>query len=130
MEIILIVLIFIIEIAAEVVLQIFMSLGFESVVKSLKGSKDISKYLAFSGLAIFGGLFGLFSFFIYPHRIMNNPLFPGVSLVISPIIVGYIMYTFGKMRVESGKETSYLSTFRGGLIFAFAYALIRFLLIS
>jgi hypothetical protein len=128
MEIILeIILTALFEILPGSILQIFIN----AVYLNFKNAKEYNKThkaLALLGSFLLGSIFGLISYFIYPNRIINNVLFPGISLFISPIIVGVIMKILGEKRIEAGKGITILATFGGGGLFAFSYASIRFLL--
>lgn len=119
----------IIDALFQFIIEFLIALGYESIVNSFKELKSANKYLALAGCAIAGTIIGLISYFIYPKRIFNNSSFYGLSLLISPIIVGFIMKIWGERRIHSNKRISVLSTFWGGAVFALAYSIIRFLLI-
>jgi len=122
----------IIGLIAEIIIQIIIEgllfFGFDSLAGSFKEYKIANKYLAITGCFLLGGIVGLISYSIYPHPIVKSTFFPGISIIISPVFVGLVMKKLGDVRIKSGKRISILLTFLGGAVFAFAYALVRFLL--
>jgi hypothetical protein len=61
---------------------------------------------------------------------MPSLLVPGVSLVLSPLSAGLVMKAFGDWRRRRGGDPSFLATFWGGALFAFSFALVRWLMVG
>lgn len=124
----------IVELIVEILLYTIgdwlVTLGFESIAHSFKRQKDASKYLALIGCVFIGSLLGIISYFIYPYRIVSTSSFSGISLIVSPLIVGLIMKKIGVHRIKTNKPISVLATFEGGTLFAFSMSLLRFLLVN
>jgi hypothetical protein len=51
-----------------------------------------------------------------------------LSLVLAPLATGLVMHLYGRWRRGRGHDTTYLATFWGGSLLAFAMALTRFLM--
>jgi hypothetical protein len=74
------------------------------------------------GGAIAGGITTL----LVPYRVLDTPHLRGASLVLSPLITGIVMKAYGSRRERQGLKPSYVATFWGGALFAFAMAAVRF----
>lgn len=118
------------DIILEVIIPLIAELGSESISRKLFKNKTVNKYFALFGYIILGSLFGFVSYLIYPKRIVDTGALSGISIVVSPIIVGLIMKKWGEHRTRSKKNITVLATFWGGALFAFAYAIVRYLLIT
>lgn len=104
----------ILEVIVQVIIEVLVFFGYESLASSFKEYKSANKYLAIIGCLLLGAVFGLTTYFIYPHPIIKKSLFPGISLIVSPLIVGLVMKKLGDVRIKSSKRISILLTFRGG----------------
>ncbi|MCI0707868.1 MAG: hypothetical protein L0Y80_10675 [Ignavibacteriae bacterium] len=94
---------------------------------SFKPQRETNRIVALIGCLFLGAFFGYLGLLIYPHRIVKEPILPGVSLVAVPVLAGLVMHYVGEWKKERGKQTSTIATFWGGAIFAFGSSLIRFL---
>jgi hypothetical protein len=81
------------------------------------------------GLLLLGAMLGGLSWVVWPHRIVGARAYPGVSLLVSPVVNGLLADALGSWRVNHGRPRTYVSTFWGGALFAFGCALVRFLLV-
>ncbi|MES2521380.1 MAG: hypothetical protein V4617_01690 [Gemmatimonadota bacterium] len=86
--------------------------------------------LAAIGILALGAALGAVATLIVPVRIMPRPVVPGLSLVLGPVLAGGCMHAYGRWRKSRGKTASRLATFPGGALFAFGFALARFLLLT
>jgi hypothetical protein len=75
----------------------------------------------FVGMGV-GGL----SLLIYGQPFFPRGRFPGLSLLLSPLVTGAVMEFVGRRRAARGKPPLPLSNFRNGAAFALGFALIRF----
>jgi hypothetical protein len=83
------------------------------------------------GLAFAGAAAGIFSVWLFPHRLIATRLaLPGVSLLLAPLATGFAMHILGKRLRHFGRYASNLATFRGGALFAFSMGLIRWWLVG
>jgi hypothetical protein len=125
---------FIFELLFEAVIEILSELaidfGLVSIKHSLRKEKKANPVFAYTGIVLIGALVGVAASFILPGRIVTNPPIKGLSLILSPLLAGIMMYVFGNWRRENGHETSRLSTFWGGALFAFSFALVRWFMIG
>src|SRR5215813_3481530 len=58
--------------------------------------------LAFTAYALFGVLFGLISLWLLPHHLVHPAKLRGLSLLIAPISVGYLMSATRELLAEIG----------------------------
>lgn len=116
------------NIVFEFVMELIIAFGYESLVSAFKERRSTNKYLGLVGCFMVGCILGLISFNIYSKKLFTSSVFPGISMLISPILVGLTMKKYGEMRIRANKTSTILATFNGGALFAFGYALIRFIL--
>jgi len=86
--------------------------------------------LACPGYALFGAVAGGLSLFIFPHRLFHPSAIPGLSVIVSPFLVGLSMSAVGRILKMKNRKTTQLETFGYGFFFAFGMALIRFAFVS
>ncbi len=82
------------------------------------------------GLFLMGAALGGLSCAVWPYQVAANGPFPGVSLIVSPLVNGLALEAIGRWRDRRRKPRSYLSTFWGGALFAFGMAGVRFWLLG
>jgi hypothetical protein len=116
------------ELVVQVVGELLLTLGWESVGHAFRGSRTANPILAAVGWAMIGALCGAVSVLAAPHRLLPASRVSGVSMLLSPPISGVLMKAIGDQRRAVGKDTTLLATFWGGAMFAFAVATTRFLL--
>jgi hypothetical protein len=86
--------------------------------------------LAGIGLLLMGAAVGGISAYVWPYQIAGNGPFPGLSIIVSPLVNGLALEAIGRWRDRHGKPRTYLSTFWGAATFAFAVAAVRFWLVG
>ena len=118
------------ELLFEVVAEILFEFGLASIAHSSRPGRRANPFMAAMGLLLVGGFVGLVFSIVVPIRILGPSPMPGVSLVISPLLVGATMRAFGKWRRRHGGDPTVLATFWGGALFAFAIALTRLLMVG
>lgn len=72
---------------------------------------------------------GVLSSLIFPHPLFRSSRLHGISLLISPIITGVVMNGIGRLVRRRGRTPVRIESFTYGFTFAFAMALMRWLLI-
>jgi hypothetical protein len=118
------------DIALEFVLEVLGELAITEMQlfadASISGSQRIGRMVA-SGLGFLatGGLVGYWSSLLLPHRVLPKLTVSGASMVLAPLCAGLAMQLFGRWRRRQGSNPTYLATFWGGGLFAFAMALAR-----
>jgi hypothetical protein len=121
------------EIFGEIVLQVVLETLGELVVAGMRlfeesepDSPRIDRMVASGlGFVVAGGLAGYWSALFVPHRVLPKLAVSGPSVVLAPLCAGLAMHFFGQWRRRHGGNPTYLATFWGGGIFAFAMALVR-----
>jgi hypothetical protein len=119
------------EIFGEFLLQIFFELVAEALSGLINPRRQSSPAASAVGIVFVGAVAGLFSAWLFPHRLIaTRVVLPGVSLVLAPLATGSAMHLLGKRLSRFGRNPSNLATFRGGVLFAFSMALIRWWLVG
>ena len=80
-------------------------------------------------LIISGFMAGAMISFIFPERIIKIGSITGISLLITPLIIGMITSFVGRCGKEQGRGPSIMATFLGGALFGLAAAVTRLLFI-
>jgi hypothetical protein len=83
-----------------------------------------------AGLLLIGALLGLASWWLWPYRVVASGPYPGISLLISPVVNGLLADALGTWRENHNRPRTYLTTFWGGALFAFGMAAVRFWLMG
>jgi hypothetical protein len=82
-------------------------------------------------LGFAGAMVGLISAFAIPRQVIGaRAVFSGASLLLAPICAGIALKSLGNWVRRFGCQPSTLVTFRGGVVFAFTVALIRWSMIG
>jgi hypothetical protein len=98
-----------------------------AVMRTVFLRPERSTALAVVGIFPLGGAAGWFSLLIWPERVLQASRVPGLSLILSPLLVGLAMQAWGEYRRRNGHATTKVATFAGGAAFAFGTALVRFI---
>ena len=121
----------VLEIVLEVLGQLLFegaaALGWESLKEALRRNRRVNPVLASVGQWVLGAAAGGVSLLVLPARLTEGALFPGISLLLSPLATGLIMDELGDRWIARGKQPPALFNFRAGASFAFGMALVRFL---
>jgi hypothetical protein len=110
--------------------ELLLELGFQSAGEAFTRRSRAHPVLAFGGIAMLGALTGLATALLLPARILQPSPVPGASLMLSPLFAGVLMEQYGRWRERRGGDHSFMATLWGGALFAFAMALVRFLLVA
>ena len=78
------------------------------------------------GYALFGVLLGGVSLLFFPHHLVHPSRIHGISLLVSPVITGLMMWATGAVLRRRDKRVTRLESFGYGFAFAFGMALVRF----
>ena len=117
-----------IEFLLEVIGGLILDLMVHCVVR-IPGFR--SSFNAIATLLLFFGLgvsTGLLSLLVFPISFIKSSTLPGISLVITPTMVGLTMGIVGWRRRRDGHLVTELESFTYGFVFAFGVALMRFAL--
>ncbi len=125
---------FLIELVVDLLFQglgEFLVEAFARLIGAPFGRRDRSHPIAAAlALLLFGVALGGMSYLAWPYRIVGSGSYPGLSLLISPVINGLAADAIGTWRERHDRPRSYLTTFWGGASFALGMAGTRFLLMG
>lgn len=116
-----------IEVVWQVLFEVVTSLGWESLAHSMSRERESDPVLAGIGLLILGVVAGLISLLVLRSRLAPHSVFPGISLILSPLATGLVMHQIGEYWRERGWDRPRTFTFWGGATFAFGMALVRYI---
>lgn len=74
---------------------------------------------------IVGMAAGVVSVVVFTTRLTPRSPMPGISLLLAPLGIGVVMHALGELWPDDRRPA--LFTFKGGAIFAFGMAVVRFL---
>jgi len=114
------------EIAGQVVLEILVSAGWDSLRHSTRPERTANPALASVGHFLVGLCAGVVSVLIAGRRLTPRSPIPGVSLFLAPLAAGLVMDRLGALWEARGADRPALFSFRAGAICAFGMALVRF----
>ena len=122
---------FLLEIFVELIAAVALDLTSRALSGLFTGLSDAFKgnrVLIGSMYALLGMSAGGLSLLALPHRLVHHPIgFHGISLLISPIVVGWVLSYVGAVMERRGKKLTALETFGYGYVFALGMTFIRFL---
>jgi hypothetical protein len=119
------------EIFGEFLLEVSFELAAEALSALINRRREHSTTFSAFGLVIIGVAAGLISALLIPHRLIaTRVVLPGASLLLAPIVTGCAMYFLGNWLRRVERLPSNLATFRGGVLFAFSMAIVRWWLVG
>lgn len=113
-----------IETFAEVIVAWFS----RAIVKAFSRLLDVNPIVASVAIPLLGACLGALSTLVFPHHLFHPTRFHGISLLISPLVAGWVMSQVGIKRHRQGFQTTRIESFGYGFSFALAFALVRFAL--
>ena len=93
------------------------------------GKRAVNGVLVVAGLLLAGALSGAVSVWLVPHPLVHPSRLHGISVVVSPLLVGLSMSGLERLFRAHGEEVTPFENFWNGAAFAFAMALVRLLLV-
>ena len=118
------------EVFFQVVVEAIVALVVRSVRNVLEESNAINPFLAGVGYFVLGIAFGIASLRVYPHPLFHPSKLHGISLVISPVITGFVMSQVGTVLRRKGKQAVRIESFGYGFTLAVGLAIIRFIYVK
>jgi hypothetical protein len=117
------------EVLLQVVLEFLASLLVRAGQKAAATPNQQDR--AFNGFlfVVFGAVMGIVSVVVFPHPVVHPSRFHGISLLISPLITGLVMFGIGRIEQKFGRKPTQIETFWIGFVFALAMAAARFVLV-
>ena len=113
------------EVLLQIIVEMLAGGLWRTLADTTRRVSQADPFAALLGFILLGAFFGGLSGLAIPHRIVRAPPIPGMSVLVAPVVTGALMHAYGRWRRQSGRETSWLTTFSGGVIFAFAFAIVR-----
>jgi uncharacterized protein YacL len=118
------------EIVIDLLLIVVLRRKLDDRVEYFERRRAKPTYFTYVGTGVIGAVFGFLLSSLVPQRVLPTPAIPGISLIVSPFVVGLIMRAFGNWREKNGHQPTVLASFWGGALFAFSTALVRWLRIG
>lgn len=116
---------FLLELLLNMVMQALSLLLGHALKEPLRRSGPLHPALALLGYAIYGGLVGGASLWLYPAHFAHALWLRALSLLLAPLISGLFCAAVGWWRQRHGQATIRLETFLYGFTFALVFALVR-----
>ncbi|MFM2094909.1 MAG: hypothetical protein RIS70_2033 [Planctomycetota bacterium] len=112
------------EFLLQILVEAMVEFGFRSVADPSK-SRD-RPWLAVVGYAVVGAILGGASLWFLPRHMIGNSAGRIFNLVATPFAVGMCMSGLGSWRSRRGQAVIGIDRFWYGALFAFAFAMVRF----
>ena len=100
----------------------------QSVADTATKTPDNRKVIIFA-IIMFGFVAGAMISVIFPERIVKIGSITGISLLITPLIMGLLTSYVGRWEKEHDRGASIMTTFQGGALFGLAAAVTRLLFV-
>jgi hypothetical protein len=120
----------ILEVVGEFLLECFVALVSDLLLRLGRGIFQTfqveNPIVAFAVYVFWGMVMGGFSLLVFPHRMMHRSGIPGISLIVSPVLVGMLMSLTGSILRKREKRVIRIESFAYGFAFALGMTLVRF----
>ena len=141
---------FILELVFEVLIQIVFEAGVDAASRAYRPKPDrlkrehrgfrVAPFLRYTlsqtnppwttvKFAVIGIGSGFLSLLTFPHPLVHPSKLHGISLLVSPAVTGLLMGLVGRLVRRRGNTPVQIESFVYGFIFAFAFVLIRILML-
>ena len=100
-----------------------------SATEAAESTTKIGCWIVFI-LLVTGIIAGVAISLVFPDRIFKTIPLTGISLLITPLVMGLVMSLVGKWKVNHDRKPSFMATFLGGAMFGLAAAGTRLIYIS
>ena len=100
-----------------------------SATEAAESTTKIGCWIVFI-LLVTGIIAGVVISLVFPDRIFKTIPLTGISLLITPLVMGLVMSLVGKWKVNHDRKPSFMATFLGGAMFGLAAAGTRLIYIS
>ncbi|MEO6360090.1 MAG: hypothetical protein ABIO43_05900 [Sphingomicrobium sp.] len=113
------------ELLLQVFFELIVELGFHGLANTLKRPRNPA--LSTLGFTLWGLIAGGISLLIFPTSHIRDPSLRILSLILTPVALGFVMSFVGRIRRKKGQDLVRLDQFGYAFVFAFAMALVRFI---
>jgi hypothetical protein len=117
---------------AELLFELFFELFLEAIValivratRNLFSNAALGPTLAAAFYLLLGCASGAASLLLFPHPIFHPSKLHGISLLISPVVTGFLMSQVGTVLRRNGRESVRIESFGYGFAFALGFAIVR-----
>jgi|ERR1017187_1618714 hypothetical protein len=117
------------EAVFEIACEGLASLLTRAMSKLFNTISDVNPVATAFALGMLGVSVGFLSVVVYPHPLVHPSRLHGVSVIVSPLITGFVMSQLGRLLRKHGRRVMPIESFGYGFVFAFAMALVRFLML-
>jgi hypothetical protein len=117
------------ETGIEIAGEALASLLTRATSKLFKSISDFNPVANTFALGMLGTLVGFLSVVTYPHPLVHPSRIHGISVIVSPLITGFVMSQLGRLLRNHGRKVMPIESFGYGFVFAFAMALVRFFML-
>jgi hypothetical protein len=119
---------FVFELGGNALIELLLEWLFNRLPAAIRRTLSLENHPLVQAIlwCLVGMAAGGLSLLIYDRTFFPQGRFPGVSLLLSPLVTGAVMEFVGRGRAARGKPPLPLSNFRNGAAFALGFALIRF----
>lgn len=119
---------------ADVLLELVLDALFALIGRVLEdifaGIRKPVPFVTAISAVLLGAASGELSLVIFPHPLVRPSKIHGISLLLSPMLTGFVMAMVGRGLRRLGKRTLPTETFTYVFLFAFAIALVRFVFVK
>ncbi len=112
------------EFVIQMIGEVLFELGLHALAEPFRRPPD--PWLAALGYALFGGILGGLSLWVFPHHAVASAGWRLVNLLFTPILAGVGMSLIGTWRARRGQPLLRIDRFAYGFLFALCLALVRF----
>jgi len=131
LEILLLIVEILLEVFLEAILELLAEVVGSLVLHAFAAFFETPEFqnpvLAFIVYLLFGAAAGGLSLQVLPHPLVHPSRFPGLSVILSPILAGLGMAWVGTTLRRRNKKAMQIEGFVCGFAFAFGLALVRFI---
>jgi hypothetical protein len=113
----------------ELILGVIVAGAYRALRRFFVTARRGNPMTATSVLIIVGFVLGFLSLLVFPHPLVPPSRLHGISLIISPVIMGLAMAAIGRGARRRGRVPVRIESFGYGFAFAFAFALVRLLML-
>ena len=119
------------EILCEFLLQILAELTVSVASRGIRrlrvGARKYGPGFSAVLFALLGVIAGGLSLFVFPHPLLHPSKLHGISILLSPLMTGFVMSGLGRTVQRRGRMPARIETFAYGFTFALGMALMRFI---
>jgi len=119
----------VVELLLQLVGELLVAVGLESLAQSLGCRAKPHWALARFGSFLIGAITGFLVTLIYPRHVSPSLSLPYFAIVILPTLVGLAAFWLGGRAEAAGRPRPAVATFWGGALFALGMSLMRFLIL-